>query len=547
MRPPKRDDLVDVLSARIQRDPGLHREKAGQFSGPIADNWNTQGFQALPSPRKIQYGLRAGADHDHRRARQFGQIGRFVKGRIAMYAAYAAGREDLDPGLTCKGKRSGNGRRAIELSCDRAGEISSGHLPHTVASQETLELLWFKPNGRGSSDDTGDGRPRAGALDGRRHADGGFAVLRNRQPLGENGAFERNNRSVVGKPTRDVGKNTEHAGNLMSTRVLAASRAGQYLRDLMTSLFAGALAEHYRLGRELGAGGMATVYLARDLKHDRDVAVKVLRDDLAASVGADRFLAEIKTTARLAHPHILPLHDSGESAGYLYYVMPFIDGETLRARMEREGQMPLADALAIASAMADALGYAHSQGVIHRDVKPENIFLSGGHALVADFGIARAVSATNTRITSAGLALGTPLYMSPEQAAGDADVDGRADQYALASVLFEMLAGEPPFRGPSTEAILAQRFTRDAPSVSSKRPGLPRSVESAIARGLTRDPDKRFDTLRDFATALFSTPSESHDLRSIAVLPFANMSGDSANEYFSDGVTEEIINALTHL
>ena len=315
----------------------------------------------------------------------------------------------------------------------------------------------------------------------------------------------------------------------------------------MTQALADGLADRYRLGRELGAGGMATVYHAHDLKHERDVAIKVLRDDFAASVGADRFLAEIKTTARLAHPHILPLHDSGECAGCLYYVMPFVDGETLRARMDRDGQMPIADALGIAAAIADALSYAHDHGVIHRDVKPENIFLSGSHAVVADFGIARATTSTDARMTTTGLALGTPMYMSPEQAAGEADVDGRTDQYALATMLYEMIAGEPPFRGASAEAILIQRFTRDAPSVSLKRRDAPRSVDAAIARALKRDPDRRFDSITDFRAALSAPTSDARQLLSIAVLPFANMSGDSANEYFSDGLSEEIINVLSRL
>ena len=315
----------------------------------------------------------------------------------------------------------------------------------------------------------------------------------------------------------------------------------------MTQALADGLADRYRLGRELGAGGMATVYLARDLKHERDVAIKVLRDDFAASVGADRFLAEIKTTAGLAHPHILPLHDSGECAGCLYYVMPFVDGETLRARMDRDGQMPIGDALAIVAAVADALSYAHDHGVVHRDVKPENIFLSGSHAVVADFGIARATTTTSARMTTAGLALGTPMYMSPEQAAGESDVDGRTDQYALATVLYEMLAGVPPFRGPSAEAVLVQRFTRDAPSIALKRPDTPRNIDAAIARALKRDPDRRFDTITDFRIALSTATNDARELRSIAVLPFANMSGDSANEYFSDGVSEEIINVLTRM
>jgi len=308
-----------------------------------------------------------------------------------------------------------------------------------------------------------------------------------------------------------------------------------------------ALADRYRFERELGVGGMATVHLARDLKHDRDVAIKILRDELAMSIGTERFLAEIKTTARLTHPHILPLHDSGEAGGVLYYVMPFVDGETLRGRLDRERHLPLDDALAITKAVADALGYAHAHGVVHRDIKPENIFLHSGHALVADFGIARASASRDPRMTTAGLAVGTPAYMSPEQATGE-DVDARSDQYALASVLYEMLAGEAPFRGPTVESILVQRFTQPPPRVTAKRAGVPHGVEAAIARAMARDPDDRFASLSGFIERLTDragAPVADH--RSIAVLPFANMSGDQDNEYFSDGISEEIINALAQL
>src|SRR4029078_13683985 len=219
-----------------------------------------------------------------------------------------------------------------------------------------------------------------------------------------------------------------------------------------------ALSDCYRIERELGAGGMATVYLAHDLKHDRAVAIKILGDGLAASSGPEHFLLEIKTTARLTHPHILPLHDSGEADGLLYYVMPFVDGETLRARLDRERTLPVTEAIAITKAVADALHYAHAHGVVHRDIKPENIFLQAGHALVAAFGIARATTTTGTRMTSVGVAIGTPTYMSPEQSTGE-DVDSRSDQYALATMLYEMLTGVPPFPGPTPESILVQRFT----------------------------------------------------------------------------------------
>ena len=206
-----------------------------------------------------------------------------------------------------------------------------------------------------------------------------------------------------------------------------------------------ALADRYRIDRELGAGGMATVYLAHDLKHDREVAIKVVHQELAAALGGERFLAEIKTTARLQHPHILPLLESGEAGGLLYYVMPFVAGESLRDRLNREKQLPIEDAVRIAREVADALGYAHGHGIVHRDIKPENILLQGNHAAVADFGIALAVqSAGGTRLTQTGLSLGTPNYMSPEQAMGDKTIDARSDIYALGAVTYEMLTGEPP-------------------------------------------------------------------------------------------------------
>ena len=221
-----------------------------------------------------------------------------------------------------------------------------------------------------------------------------------------------------------------------------------------------ALAERYRVERELGVGGMATVYLAEDVRHRRRVALKVLHPELSAVLGPERFLKEIELTASLQHPHILPLFDSGSAAGQLFYVMPFVDGETLRGRLEREKQLRVADALAIAREVADALQYAHERGVVHRDIKPENILLQGGHALVADFGIALAVQqAGGQRMTQTGLSLGTPQYMAPEQAMGDRNVDARADIYALGAVTYEMLAGEPPFTGPTAQAIVAKVIT----------------------------------------------------------------------------------------
>jgi Tol biopolymer transport system component len=268
-----------------------------------------------------------------------------------------------------------------------------------------------------------------------------------------------------------------------------------------------ALADRYRFDRELGAGGMATVYLAHDLKHKRQVAVKVLRSDLVLAFGTERFLREIATTANLHHPHILPLYDSGQTSeehgDLLYYVMPFVDGESLRALLNREKQLPLDQALRIAREVADALSYAHGHGVIHRDIKPENILLESGHALVADFGIARAVSSAGAdRLTQTGLALGTPAYMSPEQAAGDRDVDGRSDLYALGCVLYEMLAGQPPFSGPTVESIVRQHLTATPPPITQLRPAVPGIVAAALERALAKNPADRFNPVGQFAEAL---------------------------------------------
>ena len=264
-----------------------------------------------------------------------------------------------------------------------------------------------------------------------------------------------------------------------------------------------ALADRYRIERELGAGGMATVYLAHDLKHDRDVAIKVLHPDLGAALGGERFLSEIKTTAKLQHPHILPLLDSGAADGLLYYVMPCVTGETLRARLERERQLPVDDAVRISREVADALGAAHQLGIIHRDIKPENILLQGGHALVADFGIALAVqSAGGARMTQTGLSLGTPQYMSPEQAMGERVIDARADIYALGAVTYEMLVGEAPFTGPSVQAIVARVLTEEPRNIALQRKAVPESVESAVMRALEKLPADRFSSAAEFVTAL---------------------------------------------
>jgi len=241
-----------------------------------------------------------------------------------------------------------------------------------------------------------------------------------------------------------------------------------------------ALADRYRIERELGQGGMATVYLADDLKHDRKVALKVLRPELAAILGGERFLKEIQLTANLQHPHILPLHDSGEAAGLLYFVMPFVVGESLRDRLTREKQLPVEDALRITCQVASALDYAHRHNVLHRDIKPENILLEDGHAVLSDFGIARAIgSAAEGRLTSTGLTLGTPAYMSPEQAAGEQTLDGRSDLYSLASVLHEMLAGEPPFTGPTAQAMIAKRLSGPPPRIRAARPSVSATVDDA--------------------------------------------------------------------
>jgi serine/threonine-protein kinase len=268
-----------------------------------------------------------------------------------------------------------------------------------------------------------------------------------------------------------------------------------------------ALVDRYRVERELGAGGMATVWLAHDLKHEREVAIKVLHPDLGAALGSERFLAEIKTTARLQHPHILPLLDSGEADGLLYYVMPFVRGETLRTRLTRESQLPVADALRLAREVADALTEAHALGIVHRDIKPENILLQGPpgnqHALVADFGIALAVQqAGGARMTQTGLSLGTPQYMAPEQAMGDRAVDHRADQYALAAVTYEMLTSEPPHSGNNPQAIVAKLLTEAVRPVSVLRPAVPAHVDAAVQVALQKLPADRFPSVAEFSSAL---------------------------------------------
>jgi TolB-like protein/Tfp pilus assembly protein PilF len=348
---------------------------------------------------------------------------------------------------------------------------------------------------------------------------------------------------------------------------------------------AAALADRYRIERELGAGGMATVYLAHDLRHDRDVAIKVLRPELAAALGAERFLSEVKITARLDHPHILTLIDSGDVERTLYYVMPFVRGESLRARLTREKQLGIDAALGITRQVASALDYAHRQGVIHRDIKPENILLHEGEAFLTDFGIALAVKeAGGERLTGTGLSLGTPSYMSPEQAAGDRDLDARSDIYALGAVTYEMLAGEPPVTGASVQAMIAKLMTERPTSLRVLRDTVPHAVDAAVMRALAKAPSDRFASAREFADALTSgaaatpapagrwrglgwaavlllvalavllvwrrgVPAEAGGgaIRSIAVLPLDNYSADSTQEYFAEGMTDELTSDLAKI
>jgi serine/threonine protein kinase/tetratricopeptide (TPR) repeat protein len=264
-----------------------------------------------------------------------------------------------------------------------------------------------------------------------------------------------------------------------------------------------ALADRYRIEEELGRGGMGVVYRAWDVRHERPVALKVVRPELGSVLAAERFLREIQLAAKLQHPHIVPLYDSGEAAGALFYVMPLVEGESLRVRLTRERQLPLEDALQITHEIADALGYAHSHDVLHRDIKPENILLSGGHAAVVDFGIGRAITAAGgDRLTESGISVGTPAYMSPEQATGDAHLDGRSDLYSLACVLYEMLAGHPPFLGASAQEVIVRHTLDPVPSLRSARPGVPRAVERAVTKALAKVPADRFATAAALVAAL---------------------------------------------
>jgi len=375
----------------------------------------------------------------------------------------------------------------------------------------------------------------------------------------------------------------------------------------MLSRLQASLADRYRIERELGRGGMATVFLAHDLKHDRPIALKVLHAGPAQALGAERFLREVRLSARLQHPHILAMHDSGDADGQLWFTMPYVEGETLRSRLLREKQLPVDDALRITREVADALHYAHQHGVIHRDIKPENILLSGVltvdeglsggyHALVADFGIARAVLSesgeSGEQLTGTGVSVGTPLYMSPEQASAERELDARTDVYSLGCVLYEMLTGEPPYTGPTVQAVLAKRLTEPVPHLRTVR-DVPAALERAVTKALARAPADRFSTAAEFADALqlnrleegvahtdtdarprsrwriarpaaiglalllmvlggyaarrWAMPSKAAPAASAAVLPFVDLSPEKDQQYFSDGLTEELITTLSQV
>ncbi len=321
------------------------------------------------------------------------------------------------------------------------------------------------------------------------------------------------------------------------------------------------LAGRYSVGKQLGAGGMAVVFLGQDLRHDRKVALKVLRPELGVAVAGGRFLTEIRIAANLVHPNILPLFDSGEADGLLFYVMPFIEGESLRDRLTREKELPLSDALHIVRGAASALEFAHRRGVVHRDIKPENILLVEGEAIVVDFGIAKAVwAAGDEQLTATGIAVGTPTYMSPEQVSGERELDGRSDVYSLACVLYEMLAGTPPYSGPTAMAILARKMTDPVPSLTALRETVSPAVERAISRALEKTPADRFATATQFVEALAGTgaldvttgsrtipQATEAPPTSIAVLPFVTLSADPEDEFLGDGIAEELIHALTRV
>jgi serine/threonine-protein kinase len=339
-----------------------------------------------------------------------------------------------------------------------------------------------------------------------------------------------------------------------------------------------ALQNRYEVERELGRGGMATVYLANDLRHNRPVAIKVLHPELAHSLGTERFVREVEIVAKLSHPHVLPLFDSGTADGLLYYVMPFIDGESLRGRLSREGRLPVGEVIRLTDQIASALHYAHTHGVVHRDIKPENILLAGDQAVVADFGIARAVEAAGAgRLTGTGFAVGTPAYMSPEQASGTSGVDRKTDVYALGCVVYEMLAGKAPFGAETPQALMAKHLFEATPHLRTSDPSIPLFIERAVERAMAKDPSERFDSASDFAAALTSGTmvarvgrrqrrrwavaaggtvlltasawwlgnwSRAPAVDSMAVLPFTNLTADTTQEYFVSGVHEALIGEL---
>jgi TolB-like protein len=364
-----------------------------------------------------------------------------------------------------------------------------------------------------------------------------------------------------------------------------------------------ALQDRYAFERELGIGGMATVYLARDLKHDREVAVKVLRQELTATLGRDRFLREIRIVAKLQHPNILPLHDSGEAGGFLYYVMPYVAGESLRAKIDHQGELPIPEAARMLSEVVDALAYAHRNGVVHRDIKPENILVSGRHALVMDFGVAKALSdaaGSHDKTTTAGIALGTPYYMSPEQATADPHVDHRADIYAVGVLAYELLTGKPPFADRSAQEVLAAHVVERAPSVTATRAAVPAQLEQLVMRCLEKKPADRWQTADELLPVLESlatpsggmTPTATAAVRAarrtprrrwmvaaatavvlvvaaavalprirsggaaapqalhvqrLAVLPLENLSGDASQDGFVSGMHDALITQLAEM
>jgi serine/threonine protein kinase/tetratricopeptide (TPR) repeat protein len=309
-----------------------------------------------------------------------------------------------------------------------------------------------------------------------------------------------------------------------------------------------ALAGRYTVERELGRGGMATVYLADDVKHRRQVAIKVLRPELGSVLGPERFTREIRIAAGLTHPHIMPLYDSGDADGLLFYVMPYVRGESIRQKLARERQLPITEAIAIVRQVASALDHAHAHGLIHRDIKPENILLHEGEAMVTDFGIALAAGAApGDRLTETGLMVGTPEYMSPEQASGERTLDPRTDVYSLGCVLYEMLAGEPPYVGSTPQSVIAKRFTDPVPAVRRLRPAVPVAAEQAIMKALARVPADRFASAGALTDALTATGVVRPRAPSVAVLPFLNLSADPENEFFADGITEDVIAQLSKI